>query len=149
MTILRSTLVLVTALALAACAATGPKYAEVKASIPAVAKDKGRVYFYRSEKFLGGGIRPSVMLDGQKVGESTPGGFFYVDVRPGNHTVSLTSEVEKKLTFTINKAESRYVKLSVGLGVLVYRVYPELVDPKQGEADLADLSYIGPALAQK
>ena len=140
----RSALLLVVA-GLTACA-SGPKYSEIRSSIPALSADKGRVVIYRSEKLFGAGIQPAVLMDAKEVGQSTPGGWFFVDVDPGSHNISLTSEVEKKLSFAVNKGESKYVKLAVGLGVVVYRVYPELIDPLKAETDLTDLAYIGPPL---
>jgi len=92
---------------------------------------------------VGSGIQPNVNLNGAVVGESKPGGFFYLDVLPSQYEVSLTSEVEKKLTFTIGIRQERCVRMSVGLGILVYRVYPELVEPAACEAEIQDLSYTG------
>jgi hypothetical protein len=133
---------------LAGCA-TGPKYEEVRGGFPSLAEDKGRIYFYRSSNPFGSAIQPSVMLNGEKVGESKPGGFFFVDRAPGNQEVNLTTEVEKKLTFTLEPRQEQYVRMSVGLGVIVYRVYPELVDKKTGEEELKGLSYTGQTAAAK
>jgi hypothetical protein len=138
---------LLIAFALVGCA-TGPKYAEVKNSIPILSADKGRIFFYRSNSMIGGGIQPNVNLNGAVVGESKPGGFFYVDVQPANYEVSLTSEVEKKLTFAIGMKQERCVRMSVGLGVLVYRVHPELVEPATCETEIQDLSYTGSQLSK-
>ena len=55
----------------------------------------------------------------------------------------MTSEVEKALTFTIDEGQTRYVRLSVGLGVIVYRVYPELKDESEALPEIQSLSYIG------
>ena len=130
------------ALLLAACA-TGPKYAEVKSAIPPLATDQGRIYFYRSGNMFGAGIQPVVMLNGEKVGDSVPGGFFFLDRKPGNYEVLLSTEVERKLTFTLVSGQEQYVRMSVTLGVIVYRVYPELVDAAHGISEIKDLSYIG------
>jgi|WetSurSiteA1Bulk_404760.scaffolds.fasta_scaffold169575_1 hypothetical protein len=129
--------------------ATGPKYEEVRGGFPALVAEQGRIYFYRSSNPIGSGIQPSVMLNGQKVGDSKPGGFFFVDRAPGNYEVNLTTEVDKKLTFTLEPRQERYVRMSVGLGVVVYRVYPELVDRKTGEEELKGLSYTGQTATAK
>ncbi|MBI2508706.1 MAG: DUF2846 domain-containing protein, partial [Betaproteobacteria bacterium] len=88
-------------------------------------------------------IQPSVMLNGQQVGDSKPGGFFFVDRDPGNYEVLLSTEVERKLTFTLAGGQEQYVKMTVTLGVIVYRVFPELVDAATAKADMQDLSYTG------
>jgi hypothetical protein len=135
-------LVIAFIVALTGCA-SGVKYNEMQSSIPAMKADGGRIFFYRSGSMLGAGIQPGIMLNGVRVGESQPGGFFYVDAPEGNHEVMCTTEVEKKLTFTLAKGEVKYVKSSVGLGVLVYRVYPELASATEALRELPDLSYIG------
>jgi len=131
------------ALALLPACATGPRYAEVEKALPKVAADKGRVWFYRSGIMFGAGIQPSVLLNGEKVGDSVPGGFFYVDRNPGSYEVLLSTEVDRKVTFTLESAQERYVRMTVGLGVIVYRVYPELVDPAEGRKEIVETSYIG------
>ncbi|MGV3742911.1 MAG: DUF2846 domain-containing protein [Burkholderiaceae bacterium] len=113
--------VLSLAIVLTGCA-SGVKHKEMAASIPAVKADQGRIYFFRSASMFGAAIQPNIMLDGKVVGESKPGGFFYVDAPAGNHEVSTSTEVEKKLTFTLDKKEVKYVKTSPSLGLMVGRV---------------------------
>jgi hypothetical protein len=129
-------------LLLAGCA-TGPKYAEVASRIPPVPAGRSRVWFFRDGSPIGSGIQPSVMLDGAKVGDSVPGGFFFHDVAPGNHEVLLSTEVDRKLTFTTAPGEQRYVRMTVTLGALIYRVYPELVPPETGRAEIQGLAFTG------
>lgn len=131
------------ALALLCACASGPKYTEVEKTFPAVAEGHGRIWFYRSGIMFGAGIQPSVMLNSVKVGDSVPGGFFYVDRPAGSYEVLLSTEVDRKLTFTLASREDRYIRMTVGLGVIVYRVYPELVDPAEGRKEIVDASYIG------
>ena len=140
---LRALLLIICTALLASCA-TGPLYKEMRASTPGLAEDKARLYFYRPEKFIGSGIRPSVVLNGNVVGPSTPGGFFFVDVSPGPYEVTMTSEVERKLTFTVEKKDVRCVRLTVSLGIIVYRVYPELAEKARCDSEIVDLNYITP-----
>jgi hypothetical protein len=135
--------VAIVAVVLVSGCASGPKLTEVRKSLPTLALDKGRIYFFRSGTMFGAGIQPSVQLNGQVVGESTPGSVFFLDRDPGNYEVLLSTEVERKLTFTLERGQTRYVRMTVGLGVLVYRVYPELVDEKDAEEEMKDLAYTG------
>jgi hypothetical protein len=128
------------ALMLLTACASGPVYKDFKASIPVLAEDKGRVFFYRPEKFMGGGIRPKVVVNGNVVGPSTPGGFFFVDLPPGSYEVVTTTEVERKLSFQLAARDVRCVRLSVSLGVLVYRIYPELADKARCDSEIEDLN---------
>src|SRR4051812_14927161 len=86
-------------LALMTACASGPKFAEVSASIPVLKASEARVYVYRTNSMLGAAIQPNVLVNGKVAGESKPGGFFFVDVAPGTVEVTTSTEVEKKLTF--------------------------------------------------
>ena len=71
------------AVALVAACATGPKSAEMKGGIPGLDPAKGRIFFYRNSSMLiGGGLQPTILLNGTKVGDSIPGGFYFVDRSP-------------------------------------------------------------------
>lgn len=139
---LRWLLVLVAGALLSACA-SGPKYTEVANTFPALQPGQGRIWLYRSGIMFGAGIQPEVLLNGVKIGDSTPGGFFFVDRPAGSYEVLLSTEVDRKATFTLAPREERYVRMTVGLGVIVYRVYPELVDPAEARKEIVDLSYTG------
>jgi len=139
---IRSMLAAVSLALLSACA-SGPKYSEVASTFPQLAASHGRIWFYRSGTMFGAGIQPDVMLNGAKVGDSVPGGFFYVDRAPGNYEVLLATEVERKVSFTLEPRQERYIRMTVGLGVIVYRVFPELVDPAAGRAEIIEASYVG------
>ena len=129
--------------------ASGPKYSDINTMLPSMNPDEGRIYFYRTANPFGSGIQPDVKLNGEKVGDSKPGGFFFEDRRAGNYEVILSTEVDKKLTFTLDRAATRYVRMSVGLGVIVYRVYPELVDESTAQSEMQGLSYTGTRLDKK
>jgi len=116
-TLYRVALLMVVAF-LAACA-SGPKHAEVASSIPGLKADQGRVYLYRSNSMLGAALQPNVLVNGKVMGESKPGGFFFVDLPAGPVEVSTSTEVEKKLTFQLAAGETRYVRCTIGFVVLV------------------------------
>jgi hypothetical protein len=145
MRILRSFFALSLAALLTACA-SGPKMAEVASSIPPLKANEARVFFYRSGSMMGAAIQPNISLNGKVVGVSKPGGFFFVTTAPGAMEVSTATEVEKKLTFTLEAGQTRYVRTKVGFGIAVGRVYPELVDSAEGAKELAETSYIGEPL---
>jgi hypothetical protein len=140
---------LLSIVALLGACASGPKLAEMQASIPAVKATEGRIYFYRSGSMMGAAIQPNILVNGQVVGESKPGGFFFVDLPPGPVAVSTSTEVEKKLSLTLDGGQTRYVRTVIGFGLLVGRVYPELVDNAEGAKALAETSYIGKPLPKR
>lgn len=129
-------------LLLSACA-SGPKMADVQSSIPTLKTNEGRVYFYRAGSMLGAAIQPNISLNGKVVGESVPGGFFFVDQPTGPMEVVVATEVEKKLTFVLEAGQTRYVRTTIGFGLLAGRVYPELVDNATAEKEIAETAYTG------
>jgi len=103
----------------------------------------GRMFFYRPAVFFGDGVQPNIKLNGIVVGASQPGGFFFVDRAPGDYEILTSTEVDEKLSLTLNEAQERYVKMSIQMGFLVGRVIPTLVDPAVGLQELKGLSYTG------
>jgi len=131
-------------LVLSGCA-TGAKYTEVASTLPPLAPSQGRIYFYRPSAF-GAAVQPDINLNSQKVGTAKPHGFYFVDRPPGNYEVTAATETEKKLTFTLEPGQERFVRLRIAMGVLVGRIIPELVDKAQAEKELSSLSFIAEPL---
>jgi len=127
---------------LAGCAATGPKMSEVKSTIPALSQDQGRIYFYRTRSIFGAAITADLRVNGDVVGRSTRGSFFFVDRPAGNYEVASSTETEKKATFALSGRETKYVRTYVGMGILVGRIIPELVNADEAEKEMADLAYV-------
>ncbi len=139
---------IVAAVILSGCATSGPKFTEMATAMSATQKpDTGRIYFYRTT-VLGAAVQPDVLLNGEKVGSAVPNGFFYVDRPAGNCEVSTSTEVERKLSFTLEPNQVRYVRLNISMGFFVGHVYGELVDEAKGRSEIADTRYVGPPLAK-
>ena len=128
------------ALVLSGCA-SGPKLSE--SSVPTMAPDQGRIYFYRSQKLIGAAIQPSIMLGAQKVGDCEPGGVFFKDVPSGDYQASVSTEVTNKLTFSVAAGETKYVRCYVSIGFVVGHGNLELVSPIEAQGEMTDLSYTG------
>jgi hypothetical protein len=133
---------------LAGCATGGIKHAEMKVSMQALKSDEGRIYFYRNASMLGAAIQPDIKLNDATVGSSVPGGFFFIDRPAGNYEAHATTEVERKLTFTLTTGETKYIRTSPSFGVLVGRINFDLVNAPDAEAELASLSYTGTTLSK-
>ncbi|WP_316152113.1 DUF2846 domain-containing protein [Cupriavidus sp. BIC8F] len=127
---------------LAGCA-SGVKHADMAASIPTMKPGEGRVYFLRSASMFGAAIQPDLRLNNQVVGESKPGGFFFVDRPAGKYVASAATETEKTLSFVLDAGETKYVRSSPSIGLMVGRVVLELETPEKAKAELASLSYTG------
>ncbi len=127
---------------LAGCA-TGVKYEQAAASIPSLKAGEGRVYFLRSSSMVGAAVQPDIKLNGNVVGTSKPGGFFYVDRPAGNYTASAATETEKVATFSLQAGETKYLRTSPSFGIIVGRIVVELETPEKAKAELPSLSYTG------
>lgn len=133
-------------LLLAACflfgCASGQKFTELQPSMVAENPEVGRLFFYRTS-VLGAALQPDVLLNGYKVGNAVAQGFFFVDRPPGNYVVATSTEVERKLSFTLDKRQTRYVKFSVSMGFFVGHVYGELVENSIASEEIKDCKYTG------
>ena len=138
--ILKALVLFLTLFFLIGCA-SGPKYAEVAKSIPELASDNGRIYVYRNSMF-GGAIQPDVKLNGEVIGSSAPKGFYFVDRSPGNYKMMTSTEVDRTLSFVLEKEQTRFVRLNCSMGFFVGHVYPELVDDEVGKKEINDCSYV-------
>ena len=134
---------IVASLMLSACA-SGTKFTEMNATMVGSSPDMGRIYFYRTA-MMGAAVQPEVRLNGEKVGKAVPNGFFYVDRPAGNYQVVTETEAEKKLTFTLEPGQVRYVRFGISMGFFVGRVYGELIDEDKAKSEIASTRYIGSA----
>ncbi|MCD9231045.1 DUF2846 domain-containing protein [Ralstonia pseudosolanacearum] len=137
----RTLLLCTAALVTMAGCASGPPYREMATSIPTLAPQNGRLYFFRSSSMIGAAVQPDIKLNGETVGESKPGGFFYVDRPAGHYTVSTATETEKTLSLALDAGETKYVRTAVSVGLAVGRVVPTLADPATAQTAIEGLSY--------
>lgn len=121
--------------------ASGPKYAEVAKTIPELASDKGRIYIYRNS-VLGAAVQPDVKLNGEVIGSSVAKGFYFVDRSPGDYKMMTSTEVDRALSFVLEKNQTRFVRLNISMGFFVGHVYPELVDDEVGKKEINECSYV-------
>jgi hypothetical protein len=126
--------------------ASGPSYTTMSEQIGPVAPGQGRIYFYRDGSPFGSAVQPNIRLNGDVVGKSKPGGFFYVDRAPGGYEVSCETETQKSLSMTLTAGETRYVRTRVSFGVVLGHVRPVLEDEEQAMKTLGKSKYTGPPL---
>jgi len=132
--------VLVLSFFMASCAASGPKFTELSNSISTLPPDTGRIFIYRTS-FLGAGVQPEVKLNGEIIGKAIPQGFFYADRKPGNYEVLTSTEVDRRLSLTLNSGQVRYVRLDVSFGFFVGHVFPVLVEDEVGKSEIQECRY--------
>jgi Protein of unknown function (DUF2846) len=101
---------------------------------------KARIYFFRSAQLWGAPLQPQILLDGFPVGRAVAAKFFYEDVAPGSHEVTVRTVVTRKLSLNIEAGESIYVRFSVGFGWLIGRFRIEAIDPDIAREEMSRIS---------
>ena len=125
----------------AACAHTGPKFADTP--IPALNAGQARIFVYRKGVMFGAAIQPKVKLNGERIGKTVPGGFFFVDRDPGDYKISSATEVEECVMLHLTEGQTNYVRMNIRMGIVEGRLVPELVDPRVGEKQISKCRYTG------
>jgi len=125
-----------------ACSSTG-QGAESQPNLPAISDGNGRVYFFRSSGMGGAAIRPEITLNGQTVGRSSPGTWFYVDREPGTYEVRCSVIMEHSTMFPLEAGETVYVKTRVTMGVYAGHARPSIVSAGEAQSAIAKCKYTG------
>ena len=103
----------------------------------------GRIYFYRRADVAGTVIEPTVDMDGVKIGNAIPGGYFYFDKPSGQYQIS-TPTGDDDIKVTVAAGETLYVRLTFGLGEFVPHLTPTLVRSELGASEIRKCHYALP-----
>ncbi len=114
--------------------ATGPKYSEYIKTITELHPEQGRIFFYKPN-LLGCGLKPDVLLNGEKIGSTISRGFFYVDLNPGIYTIVTSTRKGSELPVLIKNGRIVYIKFNPEQGGYIF---PELMYSKDGEKEIQD-----------
>ena len=115
--------------------ATGMPFTELNPSIAPETPETGRVFFYRPSSF-GAAIQSDIIMNGENVGKSIAHGFFFKDCDPGEYVVVTSTEVKRKVSFVLDRGQTRFIRFKVSPGFFVGHVYGELVDPQEAMPEI-------------
>lgn len=118
----------------------GPTYREFSPTLAPVPTGDGRVFFYRTSIF-GATLQPAILVNGEKVGTSIAGGFFYVDRPAGNYTIHASNEKNRVLSLVLDPGAVYFVRFRAAFPA---SVYPELVDAETAKDEIANCNYTPP-----
>ncbi len=127
----------------ASACASGPAFSEFQATMPTLKPADGRLWFYRTSA-LGAAVQPDVKLNGETVGKSVAGGFFYVDRSPGQYKASASTEAERDLSLTLGAGEQKYIRMEPQMGLFVGTMKLVPVDTAVGQKEIAGTKFSGP-----
>ena len=133
-----------TSVLFAGCASVPTEQAEVSnvlKQVKAPSANNAGLYIYRSNSVVGGALKKDVWVDGECIGETARGTFFYHEVL-GNiqHKVSTESEFSPNDLMIDTKAGNNYfVKQYIKPGLIVGGAGLKLVPESEGREAITDL----------
>ena len=98
----------------------------------AIAPDKSAVYIYRNESF-GAGVKMSVTVDGQMIGQTAAQTYLYKELSPGKHTVTSIAENDSTVVVDAKVGTLQYVWQEVKMGLLYARTQLSVVGEDVGQ----------------
>lgn len=134
-------ILLLASIVLLVSCASGVPFTQLNPSLTPESPDSGRVFFYRPSA-AGAAIQPQIILNGESIGKAISHGFFYLDLPPGEYEVVTSTEVKRKLSFVLDKGQTRYVRFNISIGFFVGHVYGELVDEEEATKQIEKCKYI-------
>lgn len=129
------------AIALSGCA-SGTKWTDAEAVKVPPPRGQSRIVVFR-DGLLGAAVQPTVTVNGRGTGTCQPNGAFFVNVPPGRHEVTATTEVTNSVQVETAKGSTAYVQCSIGIGFFVGRPHLTPVTPAFGEKAVQPLVFTG------
>ncbi|NUF12006.1 DUF2846 domain-containing protein [Acinetobacter oleivorans] len=117
-----------------------PQLAQQAKQLTAPTTGNAVIYVYRSNNVVGSALKKDVWVDGECLGETARGIFFYKEVS-GNqeHTVSTESEFSPNhLKFKTEAGKNYFVQQYIKPGVFVGGANLKLVDDTQGQKAISE-----------
>jgi uncharacterized protein DUF2846 len=90
------------------------------------------VYFYRSRRFQGSALKPSVFVDDARVGQMHNGDSIKVAVAAGEHRIYSTDK-STGMELDAKPGETYYVRIDIQIGMWKGHGAVTLVDPQEGK----------------
>jgi len=111
------------------CGASGAQFSQFATP----KQDRGLVYVYRPESFVGGGVSYDIHVTNPSnpdliAGELVNGSYVEIDIPSGESEVWGKTESKSSVTLDVKKGETYCVKGGVGIGFLIGRPNLEIVD---------------------
>ncbi|WP_218015086.1 DUF2846 domain-containing protein [Cobetia sp. 5-25-4-2] len=99
------------------------------------------IYIYRRDSMFGAAIKKDIWIDGDCVGETAPGIFFYEQVKGGeNYKISTESEFSPNaLSLAVQPGANYYIEQYMKVGMFVGGANLRLVDADKGMLEVSSL----------
>ncbi|WP_050605446.1 DUF2846 domain-containing protein [Ruegeria sp. 6PALISEP08] len=97
----------------------GPAYQEAVATQSAIPAGKGRIAVFRTQQVQGFGVKPAVLVNGLPTGKCEVDSVFFVDVPPGQHTVSASTMETSVVRVNVAAGQTTYVLCTINVGAVM------------------------------
>lgn len=99
------------------------------------------IYVFRKDTVVGGALKKDVWIDGECIGQTAKGIFFYKEVEGGEqHRVSTESEFSPNdLVIKMDQGELYFVEQYIKMGVFVGGAGLKEYSPEKGKEKVSDL----------
>ncbi|PTS86762.1 hypothetical protein DBR00_01575 [Pseudomonas sp. HMWF032] len=126
---------------LSGCASVPMESAEQNQALkafPAPAQDKAGLYIFR-DSMLGSGLKKTVKINDQVIGETAINTYFYREIAPGTHVLSTESEFgDNTLTLNAVAGKTYYIRQYIKMGLFVGGANLEQVSEAEGRKGVAE-----------
>lgn len=123
---------------LSGCTSLGPIYQKVD-TLP---EDKGLVYIYRPNSFVGGGVSYDVKVGEKPIMTLYNGGYYPYFSSPGEVEFWAKSESRSAVTIDVETGKTYFLKGTVGVGFLVGRPHLTIVSSETGMSEIKECKLI-------
>ncbi|WP_168408781.1 DUF2846 domain-containing protein [Acinetobacter indicus] len=112
-----------------------PQAVQQQKKIQAPQAGQAGIYVYRSNSVVGAGLKKDIWVNGECLGETARGVYFYTEVEGGKtHIVSTESEFSPNhLNVTTQSGKNYYAQQYIKPGVFVGGANVKLVDETEGQ----------------
>jgi hypothetical protein len=109
----------------------------------AAAQDaKGTIYFYRTKKFAGSALEPSVYCDDKELARMDNGRYFGVKLDPGKHTCRM-GDKQTGFELDVKAGQDYYARINLEMGVWKGHGRLTLLQAEQGAFEVKKLKLLG------
>ncbi|OTG86793.1 hypothetical protein B9T31_07325 [Acinetobacter sp. ANC 4558] len=106
-----------------------------------LAQGKSGIYVYRNNSYQGAALKKDIWINGECLGESSKGIFFYKEV-DGDQDYIISTESEfspNHLTLAVQSGQNYYIQQKIKMGVVVGGAKLEKVDEVQAQKIISQL----------
>lgn len=124
---------------MSSCGASGPGFKPV--TPPA---GKGVVYIYRQSSMVGAGVFGTVKANNTPITRIKNGGYYPYIASPGNNHFTVSTEATNEADVAVEKGSEKYLKTTIGMGLLVGHLKFSEVSPEIGRNEISGCKLLEP-----